>query len=779
MDWPSIARDWSSSGRGSRLRPVSQGRRARVLKPVIALAMAALVGGALAPASAIAACAPRVSAYSQAVSSTPGIVSYWRLGEAAGSTACDSVGSNPGGYQPGTTLGATGGLSGDPDTAVRFDGVNGSANVPAAASLNVGDRFTIEGWVKRERTGVTETIASKQNNGWLLEFNDTDQLTLRKSTVADVVSSTATVTDTSWHQVAATKDGASVHLYLDGQDVTGPVLSPQTMADNTQPLAIGDSISSSYLQGTIDELALYDLALTSNQIATHYTTATGVSSAAPVNTGVPSVSGTARSGQTLSATAGVWSGSTPMSFGYQWQRCSWSGTGCKNVPGAGSTYALSGPDVGTTLRVLVTASNSVGSASAPSAVSAFVAAPNDPTVVAVGDIACAPGDTTHGCQQQQTATLAASQNANAVLTLGDNQYDSGLLSEFNGAGAYGATWGQFGQIVHPAPGNHEYAQSSSAAGYFGYFGSTAGSGSYAFNLATWHIVSLNSGCGSSGCRNSAMGQTTSAQTTWLRNNLTANTTSCTLAYWHHPRFSSSWNSDSPGVGPLWSALYNAHADIVLGGHDHIYERYGLQSPSAAATSSGIREFVVGTGGEDLEGMGTLEPNLQSYDTNDYGVLVLTLHSSSYDWAFRRTNGTIADSGHTTCHGRTGSPATGTARDIPSASGSEPLGRAFSFDARPLQSSRAAVDRRGLRVAVRLSRGADVKIDVSTRLGRHLRRIASFTESDEQLSRPDTVLSLPLPARSPKAERPLVLVLHLVARDAAGRRRSVTRTITLR
>src|SRR5581483_4831077 len=195
--------------------------------------------------------------------------------------------------------------------------------------------FTVEAWVKRARNGITETIASKQQGGWLLEFNDFDQVTLRRSFVADVISSTATVTDTAWHYLAATKDGSTIHLYLDGRDVTGPVLSPQTMSDNTQPLVIGESISSSYLEATIDDVGLYHLAPTPAQIAYHYSVGTGAQTpAAPNNLSPPVVSGTARSGQTLSATTGSWAGVTPMTFAYQWQRCDASGSGCNAVSGA-------------------------------------------------------------------------------------------------------------------------------------------------------------------------------------------------------------------------------------------------------------------------------------------------------------------------------------------------------------------------------------------------------------------------------------------------------------
>jgi hypothetical protein len=277
--------------------------------------------------------------------------------------------------------------------------------------------------------------------------------------------------------------------------------------------------------------------------------------------------------------------------------------------------------------------------------------PRDQVIVAVGDIACPAGDKTHACRQQQTATLAASQHPSQVFVLGDNQYNSGLFSEYQSAGAYNATWGVFNPIVHPVPGNHEY-DASGAGGYFQYFGALAGPppGYYSFNLGTWHIVALNSGCSDAGCLDSIKGATTSAQRSWLQSDLAANRSACVLAYWHHPRFSSATAGDSTGVGPLWTALYNAHADLVLNGHDHVYERYAQQDPSGTTTPSGIRELVVGTGGENLDRISNPESNVEASYDRDFGVLVMTLHASSYDWAFKNTTGTVIDGGTTACHG---------------------------------------------------------------------------------------------------------------------------------
>jgi hypothetical protein len=282
--------------------------------------------------------------------------------------------------------------------------------------------------------------------------------------------------------------------------------------------------------------------------------------------------------------------------------------------------------------------------------SAGINAGHDPVLASVGDIACAPGDTTDDCQQLATANLVAAQKPTAVAVLGDNQYQNGLLSEFDGPGAYNDTWGQFNSIVHPTPGNAEYGASTTASGYFTYFGSSAGNGNYSYDLGAWHVISLNSNCSDTGCRSSEAGITSSSTVSWLEGDLAAHPNQCILAYWHHPRFSSGSVGSSPGVAPFWNALYAAHADVVLNGHDHLYERFAQQDPAQNATSEGIREFVVGTGGQEHDpSMGSIEPNMQVADIRDYGVLFLTLHPSSYDWAFRATNGAVLDSGSTACH----------------------------------------------------------------------------------------------------------------------------------
>jgi hypothetical protein len=198
-------------------------------------------------------------------------------------------------------------------------------------------------------------------------------------------------------------------------------------------------------------------------------------------------------------------------------------------------------------------------------------------------------------------------------------------------------------------GNHEY-NTPGASGYFNYFGAAAGDptkGYYSYDLGDWHIISLNAMCENvGGC------DASSPQITWLKNDLAASTKSCTLAYWHHPVFSSgSTHSSDPKMKPAWDALYAAKAEVVLSGHEHNYERFAPQTPAGVADSTnGIQEFVVGTGGRSHYGFGTIKANSEVRNSDTYGVLKLTLHSGSYDWQFVPVAGkTFTDSGSTNCH----------------------------------------------------------------------------------------------------------------------------------
>lgn len=211
----------------------------------------------------------------------------------------------------------------------------------------------------------------------------------------------------------------------------------------------------------------------------------------------------------------------------------------------------------------------------------------------------------------------------AVFTAGDNAYPSGSARDF--AECYDVHWGRFKSKTFPSPGNHEYEGGSFGRPYFQYFGSRAGPaglGFYSYNLGNWHIVSLNS---------MAQLDAGSEQYQWLQDDLAANRTPCSLAYWHHPRFTSG-PSGGGGYRDLWRLLQGLGVDIVVNGHDHGYERFNLQNADGLPDPTGIREFVVGSGGASLYSFTGAIRNSGAH-MSTYGVLRLTLRFDNYDYAF--------------------------------------------------------------------------------------------------------------------------------------------------
>jgi len=261
--------------------------------------------------------------------------------------------------------------------------------------------------------------------------------------------------------------------------------------------------------------------------------------------------------------------------------------------------------------------------------------------VGAGDIAIEPG------QSESTARLFDTIGGD-IFTLGDNAYPNGSRENFRGP--FDRTWGRYLGRMHPAPGNHEY-MTAGAMPYFEYFGESAGPfglGYYSFNLGAWHVISLNS--------NYEFGVAVdpgSPQAVWLQADVndSRNSRKCTLAYWHHPLFSSGQNGDYVKMRALFNILYDANADVVLSGHDHLYERFAPQTGDGRNDPArGIREFVVGTGGVPLYNFMTTKANSEQRIRDAWGVLKLTLLADSYQWEFVTTpNGAVRDSGTGTCH----------------------------------------------------------------------------------------------------------------------------------
>jgi hypothetical protein len=379
----------------------------------------------------------------------------------------------------------------------------------------------------------------------------------------------------------------------------------------------------------------------------------------------------------------------------------------------------SGPDTARRARpVRIALALTLAGAAAPSL---LVGAPSalavtDPVIVAAGDIACDPANSGYNggtgtptdCRQRWTADLLSPTGpvgpVDAVLTLGDEQYGCGGLTAFHQV--YDATWGVHRAKTRPVPGNHEYQTTGGtdcptqhdAAGYYSYFGSAAGEpakGYYSYDVGTWHVIAINSElCFDVSDHDNTPGTRCapgSEVETWLRNDLAAHPGVCSMAYWHEPRFSSTPGRGNGIVDPLWQALAAARVDVLLTAHQHFYERLAPMNGAGQADPNGVRQFIVGTGGESLMPLSTRLPTSQASDDRTFGVLKMALHPTSYEWQFVPVAGsTFTDAGSTACHplqADSAAPTTGIAcRGAPCSAG--------WYGTRPVSVSLSATDTGG-------------------------------------------------------------------------------------
>ena len=265
-------------------------------------------------------------------------------------------------------------------------------------------------------------------------------------------------------------------------------------------------------------------------------------------------------------------------------------------------------------------------------------------VAAAGDVACPTALSKPGCRAADTAALVRRLNPQRVLVLGDLAYDNGSASEF--ANGYAPTWGAFKSKSFPVPGNHEY-NTSGAQPYKDWWGAMAmpsGTTWHSMRLGGWLVLGLDSNCGDSsvgGCGPD------SAQGKWLAAQLKGSPR-CVLAIWHHPRRSSGPHGDNASVAPLWQQLANAHADLVLQGHDHDYERFAPADAAANPAKPGMVGMVVGTGGKQLYPIVGRSAGSLVRVQGVNGVLALDLHQRGWAWRFTGTDGRVRDSGSAAC-----------------------------------------------------------------------------------------------------------------------------------
>ncbi len=550
-----------------------------------------------------------------------------------------------------------------PTSVVPGSGTTTTTTLAAVADayVDAGTPSTAYGLGTRLRVDTSPVVRS------FLRFSLTS---LSGAVTSAVLRVTPTSTSSSSLEVHVVADDTWVESAITAANAppVGALVRVSGPATAGTPLAV-DVTSVVATGGTVD-LALVGLsstaiALASRESSTAPTltvTTDPAGPSTPQNTSPPSIGGTPVVGNTLVVSPGSWSGTPTITYAYRWQRC---GSSCANLAATGATYQVVAADLGATLQVVVTATNAAGSASATSGRTAPVTqASADPVVMAAGDIACGTNSTGGSCVQALTSDLLVNGAPDAVLPLGDNQYECGELSDFTSY--YGPTWGRVLSKTHPVIGNHEYNTNGTtcsgrpvgAPGYYSYFGSRATPlesgctvnclGYYSYDLGAWHLIALNSVCNQGGL--CAVG---SQQYQWLQADLAAHPGRCTLAYYHHPRWTSGQQGETLAMAPMVQLLYNAGADLVLNGHDHDYERFAPMAPDGSVDPArGIREIVVGTGGRNPTSFIAVKPGSEVQDARTFGVLRLGLHPDSYDWSFLPVAGAtsgFSDSGSQPCH----------------------------------------------------------------------------------------------------------------------------------
>lgn len=321
------------------------------------------------------------------------------------------------------------------------------------------------------------------------------------------------------------------------------------------------------------------------------------------------------------------------------------------------------------LPATLNAAHSSPSAASPKAPAVLSLDTGDAVLAAVGDMACDPSDsrfnsgagTSIACAESRTSNaVVADTTVGGVLGLGDYQYDCGDASDY--AVSYNPTWGRVDSIMNPVAGNHEYKTGTDAFGatcpttnttaqnFFSHFGTSAHpetNGHFSFDVGSWHIVGLNGNCSKSGVGGCSA---TSAQTKWLNADLASTLQPCILSFWHQPLFTGSTGVRGAMYKPWWDVLYAAHADVVLNGHLHNYQRYLPMNPSGQPDQpNGITEYVAGTGGEALVAVNPGAVPQPAASRKTFGYLRLTLHPAGWDSEFIDSTGQIIDASSGACH----------------------------------------------------------------------------------------------------------------------------------
>ena len=568
------------------------------------------------------------SDYAASVLATPSLAAYWRLGDRSGTTACEARGIAPGVYNGGFSLGGAGALAADSNTAANFNGSTGYVKVTDKPALSFTSAMTAEAWLSPRTTAGSQTIIRKSSQ---YLFRVVDGMLVGRVWIGGKTYeawSGPVVTAGRFQHVAMTYDGLALRVFRNGVQVASSVVSG-TLGASTMSVYLGASDPYyDWVDGSLDEVAVYSTALAPQTLTSHYRVGAAIDGSGPEDLtalGAPTAIGLTWPA-VLDAT------------GYRVYQRDADGT-WPAAPRATTTttsYQATGLTDGQRYAFRVTAVVA-GTESRPSVIRE--ATPVDDVLLTAGDIA-------HNSMRSELTATLLDRNGGSVMTLGDNAYPDGSAADF--ASYYAPTWGRHLWRTRGVIGNHEYNVDNGTP-YWDYFGAAAGPrglGYYSYDLAGWHVIVLNSNCWYvGGC--GAM----SPQMQWLLSDLQASTARCTIAAWHHPLFSSGYpNGVDATMREPWQVLMSYGVEVVLTGHDHAYERFAPQDAYGVATPTGIREFIVGTGGASLYPTSTILPNSQVRSIDTRGILRLDLDPDAYSWRFIPVDGgTATDSGTDTCH----------------------------------------------------------------------------------------------------------------------------------
>jgi hypothetical protein len=521
---------------------------------------------------------------------------------------------------------------------------------PSSANLGPTTGLSLEAWIRPPAApAATATILRKEGQ-YLLRMNSAGALTLRLwkgGAITEVSTAGGVVGVGSWSHVAATWNGSTMLIYVNGvQRASGAFSGPIDSAGDS--LYMGSSLASyDWLNARLDEVAIYGSALSSERVRAHHAAAGILPPPPVVRLDTPAAGSTMDASPNFGgagATGSQDAASVAVKL-YSGSQATGSPIHTLNAPvRAVGTFSvkLAASLASGVYTAQAEQSNSAGVVGRSSARTFTVDAEAAPVVLAAGDIAACD---TFG---DEATAAVLDRLGGTVVTVGDHVYEYATASDFTNC--YDPTWGRHKARTKPVVGDHEYIQSP-AVPYFDYFGAAAGDpakGYYSFDVGSWHVVALNANCSKlpGGC-----GAGSPAEQ-WLRSDLAANQAACTLLVMHAPRFSSgSIHGNQSSMFYFWQAAYDHGAELVLSASEHVYERFAPQTPSGTADAArGVRQITVGTGGRSHYNFGTIKPNSEVRNNDAFGVLRLTLRSGAYDWQFVPEAGkTFADSGTTSCH----------------------------------------------------------------------------------------------------------------------------------